>query len=265
MFRARRRVAETWANEGSRESDRRRRRRDANPGGRRSSGELGARSMVHRDVVRARARPVPSVRRDTPRRRVGRARSHLGRYQQIVRGGRVCVTRVGEGEVGSGKSVRARRGVRARAPRQTRAPRSRRWWPSESRSFTRWAAVSAPVREKPASARFIRSPIERESSPSRCTTRSGGSNPSHRRRGSDRSTPPRRTRRSKVRSSPRSLSFAACRSSRRARPPMTSPRRSPPSTPWPGWNSPGRPIRGTPPSSGTSRTRWRPTTRGPRV
>ena len=136
MFRARRRRRRDVGERGSRESDRRRRRRDANQGGRRSSGELGARSMVHRDVVRARARPVPSVRRDTPRRRVGRARSHLGRYQQIVRGGRVCVTRVGEGEVGSGKSVRARRGVRARAPRQTR-PRDRDAGGRASRGATR--------------------------------------------------------------------------------------------------------------------------------
>ena len=136
VFRARRRRRRDVGERGSHESDRGRRRRDANQGGRRSSGELGARSMVHRDVVRARARPVPSVRRDTPRRRVGRAGSHLGRYQRIVRGGRVCVTRVGEVEVGSGKSVRARRGVRARAPRQTR-PRDRDAGGRASRGATR--------------------------------------------------------------------------------------------------------------------------------
>mmetsp|Transcript_3552 Transcript_3552/g.14235 ORF Transcript_3552/g.14235 Transcript_3552/m.14235 type:complete len:434 (-) Transcript_3552:1450-2751(-) len=75
--------------------------------------------------MRARARPVPGVRRDPSRRRVGRARRRLGRYQRVVIRGRLRVTRVGEGEVGSGNSVHARRRDNARAARQTR-PRDRR-------------------------------------------------------------------------------------------------------------------------------------------
>ena len=113
-----------------------------------------------------------------PRRRVGRARRHLGRYQQIVRGGCLRVTRVREGEGGS-REERPRPSRRVRARRSPNArPRSRRSSPSESRSFTRCAAVSQlAVRKKPADLiRFVRSRLERESSPSRCTTLSGGSN-----------------------------------------------------------------------------------------
>ena len=149
-------VAETWAIEGYAGIRPKRRRRDANQGGRRSFGELGARSMVHRDVVRARARPVPASGAMPPAWWDALEAISVGTNGSCAAGA-FGVLALGEVEVGSGRaSPRASRRARARPSPQTRRDRDA-GGRAVAELLPRWAAVSAPVRERELERRLIHS------------------------------------------------------------------------------------------------------------
>ena len=173
-------------------------------GRRRTSGERGgARTLVHRDVVRARARPVPSVRRHPPDVEwdaldaisVGTNRSSAAGAYALLASARA---RADPGRASASVAACARAPLAKRAPAIATLVAER---VTELHALR--GGFTAGGSQKTGGPHSIRSFAARARELAVAVhDASRGSNRSPRRRGSDRSTPPRRTRRSRARSSP---------------------------------------------------------------